>query len=513
MNSFVARPCDQHLGCAAASRGTRVSATAALIAAILASGMSMIDGTAVNVALPIVQRELHASSADIQWVVEGYALFVSALLLVGGALGDRYGRRRMFVLGTAIFAVASIACALAASSQMLVAARCIQGVGGALMIPESLALITSAYDEKARGRAIGTWSAASAVTTILGPVLGGWLTQDVTWRAIFLINVPLAIAVVVIALLYVRESHDESETGGRPDVLGGMLATIALGALVFGLIRYQDFGADVVALASMLGGAILLALFLAVERTAGNPMLRLSLFKSRTFALANLYTLVMYAALGGALFFVPFYLINVEHYSPTAAGAALLPMILILALFSRSAGAVADRIGPRVPLIVGALIAAVGFALFGIIGTRPDYWTTVFPAALTLGIGATIFVAPLTTSVMNSAPRSESGSAAGINNAVSRVAGMLAVAIFGIIVVSVTRSHLGDGAALPGRDALLSGIVPPGLGPVAAAAFGSAYAAGFESAMLAGAALAVLAAASAAFLGVTAVTAGGGRQS
>ena len=481
------------------------AAPAALIAAILASAISMIDGTAVNVSLPIIQRDLHASSAEIQWVVEGYALFVSALLLAGGALGDRYGRRLLFIIGTATFALGSIACALATNAEMLVTARCIQGVGGALMIPESLALITAAYDEATRGRAIGTWSAASAMTTMLGPVLGGWLTQHISWRAIFLINVPLAIAVLFITAAWVQESRDDAESADRPDVPGALLATLALGALVFGLIRFQNVGADLDALAPIVAGVILFALFFAVERKTKSPMLRLDLFASKTFVLANVFTLLMYAALGGALFFVPFYLINVDRYSPTAAGAALLPTVVIIALFSRNAGALADRIGARMPLIAGALIAAAGFALFGLIGTSAGYWATVFPAALTLGIGAALFVAPLTTSVMNAAPQSESGSAAGINNAVSRVAGLLAIAILGIVVVSVTGSHLA-GTTLPSRDALFSGSVPQGLGPAAAAAFHRAYAAGFEAAMLSGAALALLAALSAWWLPVRSVT-------
>lgn len=467
--------------------------------------MSQIDGTAVNVSLPIIQRDIHASSADIQWVVEGYALFVSALLLVGGALGDRYGRRLLFLIGTAIFAIGSIACALATSAHVLVIARCVQGIGGSLMIPESLALITAAYEETTRGRAIGTWSAASSVTTILGPVLGGWLTQHVSWRAVFLINIPLAFAVIVIALVCVRESRDDAEVAGRPDVAGAVLATLALGALVFGLIRFQNDGLGMAALAPVVAGAILFGLFVAVERRSHNPMLRLDLFASKTFVLGNVFTLLMYAALGGALFFVPFYLINVDGYSPTAAGASLLPMIFILASFSRSAGALADRIGPRLPMIAGGLVAACGFALFGLMVRGADYWTTVFPGAATLGIGAALFVAPLTTSVMNAAPQSESGSAAGINNAVSRVAGLLAVALLGIVVVSVTGSHL-VGTALPSRDALLSGNVPSGLAPGAAAAFHRAYAAGFEAAMLAGAALSASAAASAWWLPVTPVT-------
>jgi len=478
--SFVTRPCDQYLGGAAALGAKGVSAPAALIAAILASSMSQIDGTAVNVSLPIIQRDLHASGAEIQWVVEGYALFVSALLLVGGALGDRYGRRLLFVIGTAIFALGSIACALAPNAAMLVIARCLQGIGGALMIPESLALITAAYDGAARGKAIGTWSAASAVTTMLGPVLGGWLTQHVSWRAIFFINLPLAIAVIFIAMAYVRESRDDAEGAGRPDILGALLATFAFGALVFGLIRFQSDGVDLGALAPIFSGLILFVLFVIVERRSKNPMLRLDLFASKTFVLANVYTLLLYAALGGALFFVPFYLINVDRYSPTAAGAALLPMIVILALFSRSAGALAGRIGARLPMVAGALVAGGAFALFGLIGRSAAYWTTVFPAAVTLGIGAAMFVAPLTTSVMNAAPQSESGSAAGINNAVSRVASLLAVAILGIVAVAVSGSPL-------------AATVRP-------------TAAGFQAQMLAGAALAALAALSAWWLPVTPVT-------
>lgn len=438
-----------------------------LAAAILASAMGFIDGSAVNVALPVMQRDLHASAAQIQWIVEGYLLFLSALILIGGALGDRFGRRAMFQGGTALFTIASLACAAAGSPVLLIAARCLQGAGGALMIPGSLALITAAYPHAERGRAIGTWSAASAMTTALAPLLGGWLTQAVTWRAVFLINAPLAAVVLVLSFAGIRESKAEQEHCS-PDVAGSACITLALGSLVFGMMELQRAGTDRGAVAALAASISLFALFSAIERRARVPIVPPELFVSRTFTLDNAYTLLMYAALGGGLFLVPFDLIVVRAYTPAAAGMALLPFVIPLSLFSRFSGALADRIGPRTLMSAGAFVAGAGFALFAML--RADwYWSGVFPAALLTGIGATLFVAPLTASVMSAAPQEFAGAASGVNNAVSRAAGMLAIAGLGILA----RPLL---AHAPGASA------------------------GFSQAMLAAAALAICASFVAAFV-------------
>lgn len=403
---------------------------ATLAAAIIASAMGFIDANAVNVALPVLQRELRASAIEIQWVAEGYLLFLSALILIGGALGDRFGRRRLFGIGTVLFALASLGCAAAATPAMLVAARCIQGIGGALMIPGSLALITAAYDARARGRAIGTWSAASAMTTALAPLLGGWLTQAVSWRAVFIINAPLALGVLWLTFTKVKESSAPRELCD-PDFAGSAMVTLALAAVIFGMSEFQRGNAQLLAVATLIAGGVLLAVFVFVERRAAVPIVPPRLFSSRTFTVGNVYTLLMYAALSGGLFLVPFDLIAVRGYSPAGAGAALLAFAVPLSAFSVYAGALADRTGPRVWLMIGALVAGGGFVLFALLGGAA-YWTNVFPAAFVSGIGASIFVAPLTTSVMDAAPQQFAGAASGINNAIARAAGMLAIAGMGI---------------------------------------------------------------------------------
>jgi EmrB/QacA subfamily drug resistance transporter len=406
-----------------------------LLASILGSSMSFIDGTVVNLALPALQSTLHATAADVQWVVESYALCLAALLLLGGALGDRLGRRRVFAIGTALFAGASAACGLARTIEWLIAARAIQGVGAALLVPGSLALISATVAPDRRGRAIGTWSAWSAATAGVGPVLGGWLIQAASWRWLFWLNLPIAAITLAVTLSKVPESRAPG-TGRGLDWLGTALATAGLGGLVFGLIEAPRRGlGDPLIIAGLAGGVLLLAGFLAAEARVPYPMVPLELFRSRTFAGANLLTLFLYAALGGALFFLPFDLIQVRRYSPLEAGAAaMLPFILLMFALSRVAGRLVDRYGPRVPLIVGPLIAGVGFGLLGMSGKDGSYWTTLFPGILLLGIGMAVSVAPLTTAVMAAAGQERSGLASGINNAVSRAAGLLAVAIFGAVV-------------------------------------------------------------------------------
>lgn len=418
-----------------------------LIAAVLGSAMPFIDSTAVNVSLPVLQRELQATASQTQWVIEGYALFLSALILLGGALGDLYGRRLIFAIGIAIFAAASLACALAGNIAVLIGARCIQGIGGALATPGSLALISAAYSGEARGRAIGLWSGFSALTSALGPVIGGWLTQNFSWRYVFLINLPIAVVVLAILFLYVNESRDET-ADRRVDFGGATLATIGLGLLVYGLIEMNGGRLSALAVASTAAGIAALALFIPYERRIPDPMVRYELFASRTFSAANLYTFFLYTAIGGALYFVPFVLINVHHYSPTGAGASLLPFIVIMVVASRWSGGLVGRIGPRTPMLYGAILAGLGFLAYALPGTGGSYWTTFFPAVTILGCGAALFVAPLTTTVMNSVATEHSGVASGINNAVARTAGLLGVAILGILVTTASSYLNGFRAAM-----------------------------------------------------------------
>jgi EmrB/QacA subfamily drug resistance transporter len=487
---------------------------AVLIATILASSMVFIDGSAVNVALPMLQRQLGASAAQAQWVVESYALFLAALLLVGGMLGDRFGRKRVFVLGTALFAATSVWCGLSPNIEMLIVARAAQGVAAALLTPASLAIISAAFrDEMERGRAIGTWSGFTAITAAFGPVLGGWLVENASWRWVFFINVPLAVIVLVVALRGVPESRDEE--AGRLDVIGAVLATIGLGALVFGLIEAPVRGwGNPVVLASLLTGVVGLVAFIFAETRAPSPMMPLGLFRSPTFGGANLLTLLLYGAFGGALFWLPFNLIQVQEYSATEAGAALLPAILILFALSRWTGALIGRYGARLPLTVGPSIVALAFLLFTLSGTEGSYWTTFFPAAVVLGIGMAITVPPLTTAVLSAVPRHQAGTASGINNAVARTAGLIAIAVFGIVVTTVFNRELTSRLdALPTlspatRQAVdaqrldLAAAHPPEGTPsdTAAAideAIDASFVAGFRVAMVIGAAMALFGAAAA----------------
>lgn len=482
----------------------------ALIVAVLGSSMAFLDGTVVNVALPVMQRDLDMPLDLVQWIVEAYSLLLSSLVLVGGALGDRLGRKRVFSAGTLLFALSSIGCAAAPGALLLIVARAVQGVGAAMLVPGSLSLISAAYsDPVERGRAIGSWSAFTAITASIGPVSGGFIAAHASWRWLFLINVPIAAAVIALTEFRVSETRDETAVQSV-DWPGATLVTIGLGLVVYALVDSNRAGglSSTRTIASLAIGCATLAAFVAVEARRKGAMVPLSLFGSRTFSGTNLLTLLLYAALGGALFFVPFNLIQVQRYSPTAAGAALLPFVVLISAMSRWAGALSSRVGPRIPLTVGPLLAALGFLLLMHPGIGGSYWSSFFPGVVVLGLGMGVTVAPLTAAVMASVDARHSGVASGINNAVSRAAGLLAIAALGVLLAMRFNRALDErlsALALPeellrivdGERPKLAGVdlpsqIDPMLRGLVRRAFDEAYVSGFRAAMLAGALLAML---------------------
>ena len=446
MAGVVREPCDEGviLSRKAKSPCTPNAAPWVLAATILGSSMAFIDETALPVALPAIQNALGATVVDAQWVVAAYTLLLAALILIGGSLGDHLGRRRAFSIGVGLFALASAWCGLAPSSEQLIAARVLQGVGAALLVPNSLAIIGASFEEERRGKAIGTWTSLTSVTLILGPVLGGYLAENVSWRGVFFINIPLAVAVLAITRSHVPESRDPEAR--RLDLLGAALAAAGLGSIVFGLLESSKVGlGSPLVLGALLIGVGVLVAFLVVEGRTREPMMPLNLFRSRNFAGANAFTLLLYFALVGTMFFLPFDLIWVQGYSATAAGAAIVPAILLMSLLSRYTGGLTDRYGPRLPLVLGPAIAAVGFFLFAVPGIQSgSYWTTFFPAAVVLGVGLSILVPAVTTVALNSVDVRHTGLASAINNAFSQTAGLMAVAVLGVLMFAAFGASLDD---------------------------------------------------------------------
>ena len=509
MSHLGSPPCDDAV-IRHGEQASPLSATAkrwVLAATIIGSSMAFVDGTIVNVALPAIQRDLDATAADMQWVVESYALFLAALLLVGGSLGDHYGRRRIFMIGVALFAMASAGCALAGNPGMLIFARAVQGIGGALLVPGSLALISASFPERERGRAIGTWSGFSGITAAIGPVVGGWMVDRYSWIWAFLVNIPFAIVVLVLCWKHVPESR--SNAGRALDGWGALFATIGLAGVVYAFIEAPTMhwrsGA---VLTALLIGCMAIGVFIAVEARVRSPMVPLSLFRNRDFKGANLLTLWLYAALGGGLYFFPLNLIQVQGYSATAAGAALLPFVLILFVLSRWSGRLVDRLGSRLPLVVGPTIGACGFTLFAWPGVGGTYWMTFFPAVVVLGVGMAITIAPLTTTVMNAIGADLAGIASGVNNAVSRAAALLAIAILGMVMAWTFDSALQRGLESVGAkreivaffagqsDKLAGAPIPANVGGADAGALrrvvSEAFVSGFRRVMWVSAGLALL---------------------
>jgi EmrB/QacA subfamily drug resistance transporter len=460
-----------------------------LAATVLASAMAFIDGSVITIALPVIQADFSASFQELQWIINGYTLMLGALILVGGALGDRVGRRRVFIAGILIFALASLLCALAFDSATLIGARVLQGIGAALLVPQSLAIIAASFPRDVRGRAIGLWAAASAITTALGPPLGGFLIDALSWRVAFLINLPLSVAALALTFACVPESKDETASG-QLDWLASALAVFSLGAATFGLTLLSDRAASgaMVAAALAIGIAGMVALW-HVEKRATNPILPAALFRSRPFLVANIVTLFLYGALAGVLFLLPFELISRRGLPASSVGLTLLPFGLVIGLLSRLAGGLSDRYGARNFLVIGSLVIALAAAALAF--NVENYWLGIFVPILVMAFGMAAIVSPLTTVIMNCAPDEQSGAASGVNNAASRVAGLVAVAVLGAIAALIFVWH---GAPADARFGEL-----PRPGDAARALLEPAFVAGYASAMAVAASWCVLAAVAAFF--------------
>ena len=429
--------------CVEGTRGAATSPCApgdrkwVLVATILGSSLAFMDGSVVNVALPTLQSAFGATSGGIQWVVQSYALFGAALLLLGGAIGDRYGRRRAFVWGVAVFALASAACAGAQTLGQLIAARSMQGIGAALLVPQGLSILSASFAEEERSKAIGTWSAWTSVFAALGPVAGGWLMQVWSWRLIFLLNLPIAILVLTLSRR-IPESRALGDDGmAKPlDRLGATLNTFGLAAVIYALSFAPQLGwRDLRVAGLFLAGAVLLALFLWSQSKRTNAMMPLSLFASRRFLAANLLTFLLYGALSGSLYTIPFYLIQVRHYAPSQAGAVFLPLIALMFFFSGRVGALVPKLGEPALLFAGALLSGFGFAAFALLDGQHGYASAILPGVLLLGVGLTLAVAPLSTAVMSSVQEGKTGIASAVNNAISRLAGLLAVSLLSLVLL------------------------------------------------------------------------------
>ena len=477
----------------------------ALTASIIGSGIVFLDGTIVNVALPSIRSSLHGGLAEQQWVVEAYLLTLSSLLLVGGSLGDLFGRRRVFAIGLVGFGICSILCAIAPSSGLLIGARAVQGIAGALLVPSTLALIIDTFDEDERSGAIGTWTAFTGVATVIGPLGGGALVQAASWRWIFVINIPL----VASTLWLLSRLPSDTRTPGHVDVVGGTLCALGLGGPVFALIEQPSHGwGDPLVMIPLIGGILLLAAFIQWERRCPQPMMPLDLFKIRNFAVGNLTTLTLYAGLGVATFFLVVFVQQVGGYTPLQAGLTLLPITIIVFLLSKRFGVLADRLGPRLFLAGGPALAGLGLLLFVRIDANADYFTQILPGIVVFGLGLAATVAPLTATVLSSVQAGHSGLASGVNNAVARVASLLSIAALGAVVSGTFTARLDHDLATrplspPARAAVsnssdrplvttVSARLPPGARAQAHAVLVDASVHGFRIGMGIAAGLAVL---------------------
>ena len=442
---------------------TRHAPAWTLVMSVAASSLSFIDGSILNVALPAIRAGTGANAAEVQWVVNGYTLPLAALILLGGALGDHHGRRLWLVIGTALFGAASLLCALSGSLEPLLAGRALQGIGAAMLLPNSLALLNGAYEGEARGRAIGVWAAAGAISAAIAPLLGGWLVEHFGWESIFYINIPFAAVAIFVALTRVAEVSDPGKA--RLDIGGAALATLGLGAATYGLTLWSEkFTLTTTAGISMAIGAVLLVVFVLYERRLGDKaMVPLALFENRCFTSLNLMTFLLYGAFGGAMLLIPFTLIEAGGYSPVEAGMSLLPLSILLGAGSPMMGKLAERIGPHWPLTIGPAIVGAGLFLATRIADNQAYWTHAFPAILVMSIGMMLAVAPLTSTVLASVDRHQTGMASGLNSALSRLGGLIVVALLGAVMAAK-----GDALLKPFSHALVLRAIVAALGGVAA---------------------------------------------